>query len=113
MKPFELYTYIISLTKEKFDKKKLSFYLMRAKIAIENLTSYGWKSEDIKAHIVNLNARGNKGEIPNNYRYIIGILCNTKVSPTVKSVDTDDIGDYSEWVKQELIRVKNKKMENL
>ena len=51
MKPFDLYRFVISLTKEPYNTKKLPFYLARAKSALTKLKSMNWEDEDIKTII--------------------------------------------------------------
>lgn len=108
MKPFELYNFIRSLTKEKNNPSKLSFYLVRAKTALEHLHSRGWDDEQIKVLVVNtVNTLIGNGA-PLAFQYIITILCTTNVVPAVKSVE-EHTQDYNDWIAQEIKRVNNVK----
>lgn len=105
MKPFELYNFICSLTKEKGNPRKLSFFLVRAKTALDNLHKRGWDDEQIKVLVINtVNTLIGNGA-PLAFQYIITILCTTNVAPAVKSVEEKALG-YEEWINQERERVK-------
>lgn len=106
MKPFELYNFICSLTKEKRNPRKLSFYLVRSKTALENLHNRGWDDEQIKMLVINTVKTLMGNGAPLAFQYIIAILCTTNVVPAVKSVEEHTLG-YDEWINQERERVKN------
>lgn len=109
MKPFELYSFIIGITREVFNKRKLPYYLSRAKLAITNLHNLGWEDEDIKGVVIKLGSSISSGIIPNSYRYIIEVLINTRQSPTLVSVEDNDSVDYDTWIQKEIERINNVK----
>lgn len=108
MKPFDLYTFIRSLTKESYNQRKLPFFMMRSKTALDNLHKRGWDDEQIKVLVMNtVNTLISKGA-PLSFQYIVSILCTTTKSPEVKSVE-EHTSDYDDWIEQEKKRVGNVK----
>lgn len=108
MKPFELYTFIRSITQESYNQTKLPFFLMRAKKALENLHKLGWDDEQIKALIINTSTTLQNRALPLTYQYIVGILCNTTIEPAIRSVE-HDTNEYDEWINKEKERLSNVK----
>lgn len=108
MKPMDLYKLICSLSNEKFNNRKISFYMLRAKLALENLHTRGWDDEQIKVLVYNtVRALAEQGQTT-NFQFVVSILCNTVVTPGVTSTE-DNSGDYSDWIEQEKKRVGNAK----
>lgn len=107
MKPFDLYRFVISLTKEPYNTKKLPFYLARAKSALTKLKGMNWEDEDIKTIVCKVVSITSSGCYPNTYQYIIGVLNNIRISPLIKSTSEEVNKEYTDWIKQEIERIKN------
>ena len=105
MKPYTLVAFIASLTKENTQQVKLPMYLARAKTALANLRALGWSDEEIKGLVVKLTAPSAK--TLKKLAYILGVLNNYTYTPNVISVSDTDEGNYDDWVKKEIARIKN------
>lgn len=106
MKPFDLYNLLRSVTKESYNQRKLPFYLMRSKKALDNLHKRGWDDEQITVLAYNtyqvIVGRGLPATVP----YMLGILCNTTQTPGVTSTEDSCVG-YDAWIEQEKKRLGN------
>lgn len=105
MKPYALIAFIASITKENLQNAKLPMYLARAKTALTNLRALGWSDEEIKGLIIKLTAPSAK--TLKKLAYILGVLNKYTYTPTVTSVADTDNGNYDDWVKKEIARIKN------
>lgn len=108
MKPFDLYNLIRSINTEPYNQRKLPFFMMRSKKALDNLHHYGWDDEQIKVLVyttyTNLLSVGK----PTTTQFILSVLCYTTLTPGVQSTEEQAVG-FDNWIEQEKLRVNNAK----